>query len=297
MTMVLLLTVGTAGCGGQPDGSVPGSQSGHDPSSSNRASAPPSAGAESVRVFAVGDLGNKGDRDDTIARLIADYAPDAFFALGDTVYPNASQDNYDAFYDESYGILNQIVWPVPGNHDYRKGSIDDYLAYFDEHAPHFPGTTYYASDLGSWRIYALDSEIGESAPGDAMYDWLEADLTDHPSACIAAMWHKPIYTIGSKAYDEGAMRPIYDLLLAKGVDLVLTGHDHNYQRWEVDGITYFVVGTGGKSRYRLHPPADGFAYGSDQVNGALELELGPSGGSYVFHTLDDAQLDPGTFTC
>ncbi len=252
---------------------------------------------EPVLVFAVGDLGNKGDRDDKIAEVIERRDPDAFLALGDIVYPDASADNFRRFYDSSYGRLADMTWPTPGNHDYRDGNLDAYLDYFDERSPRFPREPYYAFELGAWRMYSLNSEIGESGPGDPMYEWLEVQLNEHAQACVGAMWHSPIYTAGSKEYDEENMRPIYDLLLQHGVDLVLTAHDHNYQRWDVDDTAYFVVGSGGKTRYDIDEDATGLAYGSDQLNGALELSLDVDGGTHRFRTMDDETLDPGSFGC
>jgi hypothetical protein len=253
--------------------------------------------ADTVLVYAVGDLGNKGDRDDRIASVIERRNPDAFLALGDIVYPHASAENFERFYDSSYGRLADITWPTPGNHDYRDGGIDAYLEYFGERSPRFPGEPYYVFQLGAWRIYSLNSEIEESEPGEPMFDWLVRDLQAHPQDCLGAMWHAPVYTAGSKEYDENNMRPVYDLLLQHDVDLVLTAHDHNYQRWDVDDTAYFVVGTGGKTRYDIDEEAPGLAYGNDQLNGALELELGPDGGTHVWRTMDDEALDRGSLGC
>ncbi len=293
LTACLLVVTATTACGVRRPPDQPASAADGPDGSPGAASPSPT----SVHVWAVGDLGNKGDRDERIAAMIASSNPDAFLALGDTVYPNGSSENFDRYYTPSYGRLAAITWPTPGNHDYRDGAIGDYLAYFDQHSPNFPGTEYYAFELGSWRVYSLSSEISEGNPGDAMYEWLQADLAAHPSECLAAMWHSPIYTAGSKAYDEGHMRPVYDLLLSAGVDVVLTGHDHNYQRWDNDGIAYFVVGTGGKSRYQVDASAPGLAYANDQVNGALELTLDAHGGTFAFHTMDDDVIDSGSFAC
>ena len=93
------------------------------------------------------------------------------------------------------------------------------------------------------------------------------------------------------------MRPIYDLLVDHGADVILTGHDHNYQRWDVDGIAYFVVGTGGKSRYEIDESAEGLAFGSDLVNGALQLDLMADGARFTYRTMDDEVIDRGSIRC
>jgi 3',5'-cyclic AMP phosphodiesterase CpdA len=248
-----------------------------------------------VRVFAVGDLANQGERDDRVAAMIERHRPDAFLALGDLVYPHASTANFDEFYEPSYGRFDAIVWPTPGNHDYQNGRDTAYLEYMARRAPHVPQQPYYMTQLGTWHLYSLNSEIGQSKPGTAMYDWLKARLEADGARCVAAIWHAPIYTAGRKPYDEDGMRPIYDLLVQHGVDLILVGHDHNYQRWNVE-VPYFVVGTGGKSRYALHPNPQ-LAYGNDQVNGALELDLGADGAEFTYRTMDDQVLDSGSFRC
>jgi hypothetical protein len=253
-----------------------------------------------VRAFAVGDMANRGDRDERVSSMILAHHPDAFLALGDIAYPEATLDNMERYYAPTYGRLDDVVWPTPGNHDYpgNDASPTGYRAYFAGHAPHVPlDLPYYVVTLGGWRLYSLNSEIHQGGTDSDMYRWLQADLEAHPAPCVAAMWHSPIYTVGSKPYDEDGMRPIYDLLVAHGADLVLTGHDHNYQRWEVDGLAYFVVGTGGKSRYALHAADPHPAFGTDQVNGALQLDLLSNGARYAFRTMDDEVLDEGRFGC
>lgn len=253
-----------------------------------------------MRAFAVGDLGNEGERDEKVAAMIAGHDPQAFLALGDIVYPEATTANMERYYEPGYGRLDEIVWPTPGNHDYLSDDdpLPGYVEYFERRAPHAPvGEQYYITELGAWHVYSLNSEIGEGAAGSEMYRWLEDRLAADDHECIAAMWHSPVYTAGRKPYDEDGMRPIYDLLVDHGADVILTGHDHNYQRWDVDGIAYFVVGTGGKSRYEIDESAEGLAFGSDLVNGALQLDLMADGARFTYRTMDDEVIDRGSIRC
>ena len=232
--------------------------------------------------------------------MIAGHDPQAFLALGDIVYPEATTANMERYYEPGYGRLDEIVWPTPGNHDYLSDDdpLPGYVEYFERRAPHAPvGEQYYITELGAWHVYSLNSEIGEGAAGSEMYRWLEDRLAADDHECIAAMWHSPVYTAGRKPYDEDGMRPIYDLLVDHGADVILTGHDHNYQRWDVDGIAYFVVGTGGKSRYEIDESAEGLAFGSDLVNGALQLDLMADGARFTYRTMDDEVIDRGSIRC
>ncbi|MCV0403333.1 MAG: metallophosphoesterase [Chloroflexi bacterium] len=264
------------------------------------ATPPPSGStvpARPSRVFAVGDMASDNDRDERVVNMIESHDPDALLALGDLVYPDGTIENYSAFYATSYGTFDGIVWPTPGNHDYVEDDLSGYRAYFGTHAPHVPDAPYYEFELGGWHLFALNSEIGEGEAGSDQYAWLEERLEGRDEACVAAYWHSPVYTIGRKPFDEDGMLELLELLMEHDVDLVLTGHDHNYQRWELDGLAYFVVGTGGRSRYDLERTDDRVMAATDDENGALELVLEPGGAAFRYFTMRDEIFDRGSITC
>jgi predicted phosphodiesterase len=256
------------------------------------------APAETVTVYAVGDIAGEGTGAERVARMMALHRFTALLTLGDHAHEDGSAELFDALYQPAFGRFDERVRPVPGNHDYATPGAAGYFGYFGDHAPNFPDRPYYAYTLGAWRIYALNSEIGEGMPASAMYEWLRQELASDESACIAAYWHKPMYTVGAKANDEGDMALVWSLLAAHDADIVLAGHDHNYQRWQpIDGITSFVVGTGGGSRYPIERSDERLAFASDDTDGALELGLLDRGAQYAFRDVDDRVIDSGSLTC
>ena len=258
----------------------------------------PTAGTSGQTVYAVGDMAGKDLRGSAVADMIGNRNFDALFTLGDHAYERGSLEEFEAFYGPTFGRFNDRVYPSPGNHDYATDGASGYFTYFGERARNFPDRPYYAFTLGAWRVYSLNSEIDQSLPGSDMYEWLRNDLARSSSPCIAAYWHKPVFTVGRKEHDEGRMQLVWNLLAINGADIVLTGHDHNYQRWEpIDGITSFVVGTGGRSRYPIEREDPHLAYATDSTYGALMLELGDAGAQYEFVSDENHALDGGELRC
>ena len=119
---------------------------------------------------------------------------------------------------------------------------------------------YYSYDAGAWHVAVLNSECsvgGDSCVVSEMQQWLRDDLAANTAACTLAYWHKPVLTIGPHANDEGGMLPVWQILYDAGAELVLSGHDHSYQRYNTLnrnangadsslGIRQFVAGTGGR---------------------------------------------------
>lgn len=254
---------------------------------------------DGVRVFAVGDLAGATSSADRVADMIGRHRLEALLTLGDHAYEEGTLKQFEAYYDPTFGRFNDIVYPTPGNHDVQEGDRAGYWEYFARHARGFrPDRPFYAFDLGGWRLYSLNSELADATPGSEMYQWLRADLLRRDPDCILAFWHKPVLTVGRKNPDEGQMHYVWDLLAAFGTEIVLSGHDHNYQRWEeVDGITSFVVGTGGRSRYPIEREDSRVAYATDSIYGALELVLQASQARFAFRDLTGRARDSGTVEC
>jgi hypothetical protein len=176
---------------------------------------------------------------------------------------------------------------VPGNHDYYTPAALGYYGYFGDLAtPREPGCTqncqgYYAYGLGSWRIYALNSEVDMSA-GSAQEQWLRVELAAHPASCILAYWHQPRFSSGSHG---GSVRAaaIWQVLAAAGADVVLVGHDHHYERFAPQtpdgapdpytGMRQFIVGTGGVGLREVEEAADNSEVIADDTWGVLKLTL------------------------
>ena len=186
-------------------------------------------------------------QDEVTAEMLADL-PGTIAALGDLVYQDGTRRQYRICYDSSWGRLLSRTRPTPGNHDYRTDEAGPYYEYFDSLAGP-KGKGYYTYKLGTWRIYSLNSERNFAE----QTSWLTAHLAANPSKCILAYWHKPLYTSG-RVPPTPAVRPLFDALYRAGAEVVLNGHQHNYERFapqDADsnfvprGTRQFVVGTGG----------------------------------------------------
>jgi acid phosphatase type 7 len=250
-----------------------------------RAAARPDAGrTEHVVIAAAGDIAGKINHHRATAGLLMNLARReplaALLVLGDLQYPAGAYEDFLAHYHPTWGqpLLRDITRPVPGNHEYDQGRSDasGYFDYFN--GPSQPtgpagerGKGYYSFDLGAWHLVALNSSDGcrrvPCAVGSAMHSWLVQDLAKNDKRCVLAYWHHPRFQIGHHA-DSSVVAPLWNALHDARADVVLNGHDHNFQqlarldkngRLDPDGgIRSFVVGTGGAPAYvrfkqSLHP--------------------------------------------
>ena len=194
------------------------------------------------------------------AKLI-DKIPGTVFAVGDLAYPDGSDEQFAKCYGPTWGRFKERTRPAPGNHEYHSGA-SGYSRYFGEQAGE-PNKEYYSFDLGSWHIIALNSECKQVGGCDASSPqgkWLQQDLAQHPAKCALAYFHKPLFSSGAAHGNDPDMKPLWDALYAANADVVINGHDHDYERFapqdpagKVDwqrGIREFVVGTGGKNSHR-----------------------------------------------
>ena len=194
------------------------------------------------------------------AKLL-DKFPGTVIAVGDLAYPDGSKENF-VCYDKTWGVARSRTRPAPGNHEFHSSGAAPYFDYFGVLAGD-PKTGYYSYELGSWHIIVLNSEcrdVGGCEAGSPEEKWLRADLASHPVACTLAYWHKPLFSSGSAHGNDLAMKPLWDALYEANADVVVNGHDHDYERFAPQtpdgapdpgrGIREFVVGTGGKSHAR-----------------------------------------------
>ena len=188
---------------------------------------------------------------------LLDMQPDAVIALGDTQYEYGALSAYMQSYDPTWGRLKGITFPSVGNHEYLTDGASGYYTYFGSVAGD-PSKGYYSWNLGNWHFVALNSncsKAGGCSAGSPQESWLRQDLAANPAACTLAYWHHPLYSSGA----IGGRTWTYDLwqaLLDFHADVILNGHDHDYERFvpqdnngraDPGGITEFVVGTGGKA--------------------------------------------------
>jgi hypothetical protein len=245
----------------------------------------PLPGGEVV-IAGAGDIAASNMAAAATAGVLEAINPALVYTLGDNVYPDGSATGYSKYYAPTWGRFKPKTRPIPGNHDYMQPGAGPYFAYFGALAG-TPGSGYYAYSAGSWRVYALNSNIPMKA-GSPQETWLRGDLAAHPHACVLAYWHHPRFSAGKYDDDsrsDGVWRALYDA----NAEIVLSGHDHNYQRYAPlsptgvvepgRGIREFVVGTGGAEHYEVQARKDGSREAQDeQALGVLKLTL--RGGGY-----------------
>ena len=181
------------------------------------------------------------------------------FTTGDNVYPNGTAAEFATCYEASWGgSIKARTRPAPGNHDWNAGNLNGYNGYFGASATDADGKSYYSFDIGSaWHVTVLDSEcamvVGGCVATSPQVDWLRADLAANASRNVIVVFHKPRFS--SAVTNLAAMQPFWDVSYQYGVDIILVGHDHVYERFApmapngtadpTFGVRQFTVGTGG----------------------------------------------------
>ncbi|HET7830257.1 MAG TPA: Ig-like domain-containing protein [Candidatus Limnocylindrales bacterium] len=280
------------------------------PNTNTRGPVPATApGAGQPYVVAVTGDGAGGELTaGAVTDTIAGWNPNLLLYVGD-VYEKGTSTEFRNWYGSAstfYGRFRTITNPAIGNHEQAAGGIaPGYFDYWDN----LP--RYYSYDVGNWHLVSIDStsEFGEVDPPSAQYQWLLNDLTTSTKACTIVYMHHPPFTTGASDATSARLQDVWRLLPAHGVDLLLTGHDHSYQRWtpmdlngvpNAAGTTEIVVGTGGhgigafiKSDTRMLK-----GYDTSPISyGALRLELNPSGAAWRFVNKDGSILDSGSRAC
>jgi acid phosphatase type 7 len=148
--------------------------------------------------------------------------------------------------------------------------------------------------LGEWHVVALNSMceyVGGCDATSPMVTWLEQDLAANPTTCTVAYFHHPLFSSGQHG-NELKMRPTWDALYAAGADVVVSGHDHDYERFAPQtpsgvadpelGIREFVVGTGGAGLRSFGSIRPNSEVRNSNTHGVLRLTLHPSSYDWQF---------------
>jgi hypothetical protein len=234
---------------------------------------------------------------------------DAVLPLGDIQYERGALDAFQRIYDPTWGRVKSITRPTPGNHDYGTSGAAGYFNYFGA-AAGSPATGYYSYNLGRWHLISLNSNcdhIGGCGSTSPQVRWLKSDLAAHPASCTLAYWHAPHFSSGPHG-DGGSTDDFWSTLYEGGADVILNGHDHDYERFGPQtpegkagpafGIREFVVGTGGRSHYSFAQIKPNSQVRNDDTYGVLLLTLHDA--SYSWRFLPEAGktfTDSGTGTC
>src|SRR5439155_19242021 len=234
-------------------------------------------------LVGAGDIADcESDGDEATAALL-DTIAGAVFTVGDNAYGDGSAAAFATCYDPSWGRHKARTHPSPGNHDYETSGATGYYDYFGANAGG-RGTGYYSYDMSGWHVIALNSNISMEA-GSAQEQWLRADLARTSQRCTLAYWHHARFSSSSSHGSQEQTRPLWDALYASGAELVISGHDHTYERFAPQtpdgsadpdrGIREFVVGTGGSSHYGFGPPLPNSEVRDSTSYGVLKVTLGP----------------------
>src|SRR5439155_8251847 len=190
---------------------------------------------------------------------------DAVLPLGDDQYPSGALYDFQTYYDPTWGRVKTTTHPAPGNHEYDTAGAPGYFGYFGAAAGDSQ-KGYYSYDLGSWHVISLNSncaDVGGCDAGSPQEQWLRADLASRSNACTLAYWHHPRFSSGITHGSDPRTQALWDALYDFHADVVLNGHEHNYERFapqsptgaaDPNGIREFVVGTGGESLYPVWTP-------------------------------------------
>jgi hypothetical protein len=235
--------------------------------------------------------------------------PGTVMAVGDLAYPDGTAENF-ACYDKTWGRLKNRTRPAPGNHEFHSAGATFYFQYFGASAGD-SSKGYYSYELGTWHIVVLNSECFEAGGCDkdsAQGKWLSEDLAAHPVACTLAYFHKPLFSSGGAHGDDLTIKPLWDALYAANADVVVSGHDHDYERFapqtpdgkadSARGIREFVAGTGGKSHRPFSEPHANSEVRDATAFGVLKLALLPGRYEWEFvPELGKSFTDSGKGTC
>ena len=240
--------------------------------------------------------------------LILSKNVNAVLALGDLQYSTGRLAAFENSYDPSWGRFKAITHPAIGNHDYKQSHGAGYYEYFGTAAGD-RNKGYYSFDLGAWHLIALNSncdQVGGCDSRSPQFEWLVQDLKDHPAACTLAYWHHPRFSSGQHG-SNATYQDFWKALYKANADLVLVGHDHEFERFApqtpagkadaVRGVREFVVGTGGESHYQMKALQSNSEKFIPDTFGALLLTLHANSYDWQFENTNGQTLDSGQTNC
>jgi hypothetical protein len=278
---------------------------------------------QTLRVAAAGDIacdptssafnGGAGTATECQQTAVSDAilagAYNAVLPLGDLQYENGTASAFAASYDPSWGRFKAITHPAIGNHEYGTPTLA-YFQYFGAAAGD-AAKGYYSYELGSWHVIVINSNcphVSGCDTGSPQEAWVRADLAAHPARCTLAYFHHPRFSSG-QAGDAIEMSSIWSDLVSSGAELVLTGHDHEYERFapqdasggrdDGHGTREFVVGTGGKNHMTFKAAIKPNSEVRNNTSfGFLALTLAPGSYSWRFISVPPSGFsDSGSASC
>ena len=254
-----------------------------------------------------GDIASSGTGDEATAAVL-DGIPGPSSPSATPPTRTARPGEYAAYYAPTWGRHKSRTIPSVGNHEYNTGAPQGYFDYFGAAAGD-PAQGYYSTNSASWHVIVLNSNcaIVSCSAGSAQEQWLREDLAANPAQCTVALFHHPRFSSGASHGNNSAVAPFWNALYEFNADLVLNGHDHDYERFAPQNPNA-VADPAAASRSSSSAPAasgiDGFStiQPNSQVRGSslgvLKLTLKPT--SYDFQFVPVAGqtfTDAGSGTC
>ena len=233
----------------------------------------------------------------------------SIFTTGDNAYEDGSPANFGNCYAPTWGrVLDRTILPTAGNHDWDTPGAAGYLPYFGAAAAPL-GVTWYSTDLGAWHVIVLDSDcalVGGCDAASPQGRWLKKDLAASTAHCTLAIWHHPRFSSGEHGNDL-EVAPFWDQLHAADAELVINGHDHDYERFAPQdpsgkverpgGLREIVVGTGGAELRTFKVQAANSEFRQAGAWGVLRLTLHPANYDWEFLPTGSDIADSGSTPC
>ena len=255
-------------------------------------------------LVGAGDIGMCGSPGPEQTARLVDGIEGIVFTAGDNAYLHGTEQQFRDCYDPSWGRHRGRTRPAPGNHEYESPGAAPYFTYFGGSAGP-PGLGYYSFSAGQWHVVSLNSNV-PMGQGTPQLEWLREDLAASPAACVVAIWHHPLFSVGPNA-PLPETRELWRALYEAGADVIINGHDHMYERFAPQtpdgmadsrrGIRQFVVGTGGAELTAFTRPRANMETFITGTFGVLKLTLQPGSYSWQFFTAGGGAADSGSDVC
>jgi hypothetical protein len=264
--------------------------------------------AEPVLVGA-GDIASCSRSQDEATAKLLDGIAGIVFTAGDNAYSKGTPSEFINCYGPTWGRHKARTQPDPGDDDYETPGATGYYGYFGSRAGD-PRKGYYSFDIGAWHAVMLNSncsEVGGCGATSPQAKWLRSDLAAHPRTCTIAVWHHPRYT-SVRSTPDGRAVALWQALYDYGAEIVVSGHQHNYERFAPQtpggaadtayGIRQFVVGTGGAALVGFSGTMKNSQVRNSQTYGVLRLTLHASSYDFAFVPIAGQTFrDTGSAAC
>jgi acid phosphatase type 7 len=309
--MSAVVLVSSFGCDQQDVGNSPSGSTDQTATSPTESRELPTTTSSSGPVLVgAGDIASGANQNDEATAKLLDGISGTVFTMGDNAYSSGTSTEFSNYYNPTWGRHKARTKPSVGNHEYLTPGASGYFNYFGS-AAGTPSKGYYSYNLGAWHIVVLNSmceKVGGCGATSAMVSWLKQDLAANTTTCTLSYWHHPVFSSGAEHGNDPKMKPSWDALYAAGAEVIVNGHDHDYERFapqspsgasdNARGIREFVVGTGGRSLRPFGTIQPNSQVRNAATNGVLKLNLNSNSYDWKFVPVAGQSFtDSGSTSC